>query len=69
MYDDIVFRDKTGIVLGTYEVLFDGHVGYIVQVDVLRNIQYGFLDEIRGIKGYIKMPRKTECFRVERNKT
>ena len=69
VYNNVVFRDKTDIVFGSLESLFNGHLRHEVQIDVFGNIQYGFLDKICGIKGYIKMSRKTECFRVEWNKT
>lgn len=50
MYADVVFGNDTGAVGGPLEGLFDGHLGYEVEVDVFGDIQDGFLDKEGGVE-------------------
>ena len=65
----IIFGNNTCTIFRLFECLLNSHSADEVQVDVFRNIQDCFLNEISRIERNEKMSGKSETFRNERNES
>ena len=59
--------EQTGTVFRTLELLFEQHIVYEVQIDLLWEVQHGTFDEISGVECHVEVSVKAERLGIKRS--